>query len=39
VKSLFNHRELRRHEADYFYDASFVTELNKSGFIDALYKN
>ncbi len=37
VKSLFNHRELRRYEAEHFYDASFVTELDKSGFIDALY--
>ncbi|MDR6635466.1 NitT/TauT family transport system substrate-binding protein [Phyllobacterium sp. 1468] len=37
VKNLFNHREMRRYEAEHFYDASFVTELDKGGFIDALY--
>lgn len=38
VKKLFNHRELKRRDADYFYDSSFVAELDKSGFIDGLYK-
>lgn len=37
VKQLFSYRELKRHDADYFYDDSFVTELDKSGFIDKLY--
>ena len=39
VKELFNHRELKRREASYFYDASLIEELDKSGFIDGVYKN
>lgn len=37
VKQLFSYRELKRHDADYFYDDSFVAELDKSGFIDKVY--
>jgi len=29
---------MRRHKAEDFYDASFVTELDKSGAIGALHK-
>ncbi len=35
---IFNYREMMQHKAEDFYDASFVTELDKSGWIDALYK-
>ncbi|MBB3595118.1 NitT/TauT family transport system substrate-binding protein [Rhizobium sp. BK529] len=37
VKQLFSYRELKRRDADYFYDNSFVAELDKSGFIDKVY--
>ena len=39
VKELFTHRELKRHAATYFYDASFVEQVDKSGFIDSVYAN
>ena len=39
VMELFTHRELKRHEASYFYDSSFMEELDKSGFVDGVYKN
>jgi hypothetical protein len=29
---------MRIHQPDDFYDASFVRELDKSGYIDGLYK-
>ena len=38
VLSLFNYRELRQSKPEDFYDASFVAELDKSGYIDGLYK-
>ena len=38
VMELFTHRELKRHEASYFYDASFVEQLDMNGFIDGVYK-
>lgn len=37
VKELFNYRELKRRDASYFYDASFIEQLDKSGFIDKAY--
>lgn len=37
VMELFTHRELKRHDASYFYDASFIEELDESGFIDKAY--
>jgi NitT/TauT family transport system substrate-binding protein len=39
VKQLFDYRELKSHDAEHFYDSSFITELDRSGFIDAVYKN
>jgi NitT/TauT family transport system substrate-binding protein len=38
VMQVYDYHEMRRHKAEDFYDASFVTELDKSGAIDALYK-
>ena len=35
---VYNYREMRRHVPEDFYDAGFVTELDRSGFIDALYR-
>jgi len=35
---IYNYREMRLHKPENFYDASFVTELDKSGYIDSLYK-
>jgi NitT/TauT family transport system substrate-binding protein len=37
VLSLFSYYELRKHKAEDFYDASFVQELDKSGYIDRAY--
>ena len=37
VKELFTYRELKRRDAGYFYDASFIEQLDKSGFIDKAY--
>jgi NitT/TauT family transport system substrate-binding protein len=39
MQQVYNWREMRRHKLTDFYDASFVTELDKSGYIDSLYKN
>jgi ABC-type nitrate/sulfonate/bicarbonate transport system substrate-binding protein len=36
--ALYDSPEMRKHKAEDWYDASFVTELDKSGFIDRLYK-
>ena len=38
VKSLYTHRELKKSKVEDFYDASFITELDKSGYIDSVYK-
>jgi ABC-type nitrate/sulfonate/bicarbonate transport system substrate-binding protein len=38
VLSLFTYREIKRSKPEDFYDASFVAELDKSGYIDSLYK-
>jgi NitT/TauT family transport system substrate-binding protein len=35
---VYDYREMRIHKAEDFYDASFVAELDKSGYIDGLYK-
>jgi NitT/TauT family transport system substrate-binding protein len=35
---LYDYREMRQHKPEDFYDASFVTEFDKSGYIDSLYK-
>jgi NitT/TauT family transport system substrate-binding protein len=34
---VYDWREMRRHKPEDFFDASFVTELDKSGYIDGLY--
>lgn len=38
VMELYDYHEMRQHEAEDFYDASFMKELDDSGFIDGLYK-
>jgi hypothetical protein len=38
VMQVYDCHEMRRHKAEDFYDASFVTELDKSGAIGALHK-
>jgi len=38
VLSLFTYRELKKSKPEDFYDASFIAELDKSGYIDSLYK-
>ena len=35
---VYDYREMRLHKAEDFVDASFVAELDKSGFIDGLYR-
>jgi NitT/TauT family transport system substrate-binding protein len=36
---VYDYREMRIHKPEDFYDASFVAELDKSGYIDSLYKS
>ena len=38
VMELYNYHEMRQHKAEDFYDESVMREIDKSGFIDALYK-
>jgi NitT/TauT family transport system substrate-binding protein len=38
VLSLYTYRELKKSKPEDFYDASFMTELDKSGYIDSVYK-
>lgn len=38
VMELFDYHEMRQHKAEDFYDDSLMKEIDKSGFIDALYK-
>ena len=38
MQQIYNWREMQRHKVEDFYDASFVAELDKSGYIDGLYK-
>ena len=35
---VYNYREMKKHKPEDFYDASFMTELDKSGYIDGLYR-
>jgi len=37
VMSLFTYRELKKSKVEDFYDDSFITELDKSGYIDQVY--
>jgi NitT/TauT family transport system substrate-binding protein len=39
MMSVYNYREMQIHAPEDFYDASFVTDLDKSGYIDGLYKS
>jgi len=36
--AVYDYREMQQHRPEDFYDASFVTELDESGFIDRLYE-
>jgi hypothetical protein len=38
VMATYTYHEMARHKPEDFYDASFITELDKSGYIDGLYK-
>ena len=38
MMAIYNYREMRQHKPEDFYDASFVEALDKSGFIDGLYR-
>jgi NitT/TauT family transport system substrate-binding protein len=38
VMELYDSPEMRKHKPEDFYDDSFVRELDKSGYIDSLYK-
>lgn len=38
VMELYNYHEMRMHKAEDFYDDTLMREIDKSGFIDALYK-
>jgi NitT/TauT family transport system substrate-binding protein len=38
VLELYTYRELKKAKPEDFYDASFMTELDKSGYIDSVYK-
>ena len=38
VMSIYRYREMQIHPPEYYYDDSFVRELDRSGYIDGLYK-
>jgi NitT/TauT family transport system substrate-binding protein len=38
MMDVYDYREMRLHQPEDFYDASFVAELDRSGYIDGLYK-
>ena len=38
VMATYAYHEMTRHKPEDFYDASFIAELDKSGYIDSLYK-
>lgn len=38
LMELYDYHEMRQHKAEDFYDDSLMREIDKSGFIDALYK-
>jgi NitT/TauT family transport system substrate-binding protein len=37
MMAIYDYHEMRAHKADDFYDASFITALDQSGYIDSLY--
>jgi NitT/TauT family transport system substrate-binding protein len=39
MMDVYDYREMRLHRPEDFYDASFVAELDQSGYIDGLYKS
>jgi ABC-type nitrate/sulfonate/bicarbonate transport system substrate-binding protein len=39
MMEVYDYREMRLHQPEDFYDASFVAELDRSGYIDSLYKS
>jgi NitT/TauT family transport system substrate-binding protein len=39
VMATYTYHEMARHSPEDFYDASFIAELDKSGYIESLYKN
>jgi NitT/TauT family transport system substrate-binding protein len=38
MMEIYDYREMRVHQPEDFYDASFISELDKSGYIDSLYR-
>jgi hypothetical protein len=38
MMDIYDYREMRLHRPEDFYDTSFVAELDRSGYIDGLYK-
>ena len=38
MQKVYTWREITRYKPEEFGDASFITELDKSGYIDSLYK-
>jgi ABC-type nitrate/sulfonate/bicarbonate transport system substrate-binding protein len=38
MMAIYDYREMRVHAPEDFYDASFITALDQSGYIDGLYK-
>ena len=38
MMEVYDYREMRLHRPEDFYDASFVAQLDQSGYIDGLYK-
>jgi ABC-type nitrate/sulfonate/bicarbonate transport system substrate-binding protein len=38
MMDVYDYREMRLHQPEDFYDASFMTEVDRSGYIDSLYK-
>ncbi len=39
MMAIYDYREMRLHKVEDFYDASFITALDRSGYIDGLYKS
>jgi hypothetical protein len=38
MMEVYDYREMRLHRPEDFFDASFVAQLDQSGYIDGLYK-
>ena len=38
MMEVYDYREMRLHQPEDFYDASFIAELDRSGYIDGLYR-